>query len=84
VFIAPESKSGLADRLRGRGTETEDVVANRLAIAENEIRSCLMYDYIVVNRDGKAEECAKDIMAAVKAHNFRPENVYNDVCEFFN
>lgn len=84
VFIAPESKEGLAERLRGRGTETEDVVANRLAIAENEIRSCLMYDYIVVNRDGKAEECAKDIMAAVKAHNFRPENVYGDVSEFFN
>lgn len=84
VFIAPESKAGLAERLRGRGTETEDVVAGRLAIAENEIRSCLMYDYIVVNKDGKAQECAQDIMAAVKAHNFRPENVYKDVCEFFN
>ena len=84
VFIAPESKQGLADRLRGRGTETEDVVAGRLAIAENEIRSCLMYDYIVVNKDGKAEECANDIISAVKAHNFRPENVYGEICEFFN
>ena len=84
VFIAPESKEGLAERLRGRGTETEDVVAGRLAIAENEIRSCLMYDYIVVNKDGKAKECAEDIMAAVKSHNFRPENVYGEICEFFN
>ena len=84
VFIAPQSKSGLAERLRARGTEEESVVANRLAIAENEIRSCLMYDYIVVNRDGMAQECAKDIIAAVKAHNLKPENVYSDICEFFN
>ena len=84
VFIAPESKDVLAQRLRTRGTETEDVVANRLAIAENEIRSCLMYDYIVINREGKAKECADDIMSAVKAHNFKPENAYTDVGEFFS
>ncbi len=83
LFIAPESREGLAERLRGRGTETEQVVQNRLAIAENEIRSCLMYDYIVVNREGAAEECAADIESAVKAHGFKPENVYGDICEFF-
>ena len=83
VFIAPESREILEARLRGRGTETDDVIAGRLAIAEKEIRSCLMYDYIVINRDGGAEECAGDVVAAVKAENFKPCNVYNSVSEFF-
>lgn len=84
VFIAPESKQVLAERLAGRGTETQDVIANRLAIAENEIRSCLMYDYIAVNKDGCAKECASDVIAAVKAHTMKPCNMYGTVSDFFN
>ena len=84
VFIAPESRQVLEARLRGRGTETEDVIAGRLAIAEKEIRACLMYDYIAVNRDGGAEKCAEDIVAAVKAEGLKPSNVFGNISEFFN
>ncbi len=84
VFVAPESKRVLSERLRGRGTETEDVIETRLRIAENEVRACLMYDYIVVNRDGKAKECAEDIAAAVKAETLKPQKAYGTVSEFFN
>lgn len=84
IFIAPESRKILEERLRGRGTEEESVIANRLAIAEREIKCCLMYDYIVINRQGSAEKCADDIAAAVRAENFRPSNMYGDVSEFFN
>ena len=84
VFVAPESREILEARLRGRGTETEDVIAGRLAIAEKEIRACLMYDYIVINRDGGAEKCAEDIVAAVKAESLKPCNVYGSISEFFN
>ena len=83
VFIAPESREILEARLRGRGTETDDVIEGRLRIAENEIKACLMYDYIVVNREGGAEKCAEDIVAAVKADGMRPCNMYADVSEFF-
>ena len=79
VFIAPESRKVLEDRLRGRGTEEESVIANRLAIAEREIKCCLMYDYIVINRQGGAENCAEDIVSAVRAENFRPVNMYGSV-----
>ena len=84
IFIAPESREILEARLRGRGTETEDVIAGRLSIAEKEIRSCLMYDYIVINRDGGAEDCAEDIVAAVKAEGMKPCNVYKSISDFFN
>ena len=83
VFIAPESIEILEARLRGRGTEQNDVIAGRLSIAEREIRSCLMYDYIVINRDGGAEDCAEDIVAAVKAEGMKPCNVYTSICDFF-
>lgn len=83
IFIAPESKEILEARLRGRGTETEDVIEGRLRIAESEIKACLMYDYIAVNRDGGAEECAKDIVAAVKADGMKPCNMYGEVADFF-
>jgi len=83
VFVAPESRSILEERLRGRATEEEDVIKNRLSIAENEIRSCLMYDYIAVNEQGKAKECALDIMCAVKADGMRPHNRYDEISEFF-
>lgn len=83
VFIAPENKGVLEQRLASRGTETADVIAGRLNIAENEIRSCLMYDYIVINRDGLSEECAKDIMTAVRAEDFRPSNIFPDIADFF-
>ncbi len=83
VFIVPENKKILEERLRGRATESEQVIQNRLTIAENEIRSCLMYDYIIVNRDGKSTECAKDLMCVVKADGMIPENVYETVSEFF-
>ena len=83
VFIAPESREILEARLRGRGTEHEDVIRNRLLIAENEIHSCLMYDYIAINKDGKAEECANDIMCAVRADGMRPNNRYDEVSDFF-
>lgn len=83
VFIAPESRKVLEERLRGRGTETEEVVLGRLAIAEKEIRSCLMYDYIVINKDGMAQQCAEDIVAAVRAEGMKPCNMYAGISEFF-
>lgn len=84
IFIAPENRGILEARLRGRGTETEDVIAGRLKIAENEIKACLMYDYIVVNRDGGMKECAEDIVSAVKADSMKPCNMYGSVSDFFN
>lgn len=84
VFIAPESRTILENRLRGRGTETDDVIEGRLRIAENEMKACLMYDYIVINREGCAEECSKDIISAVKADGMKACNMYSSVSDFFN
>ena len=49
VFVVPPSGAVLADRLRARGTETEQVVAGRLQKALDELAAAVEYDYVVVN-----------------------------------
>ena len=49
VFIAPPSFEELEERLRGRGTETEEVILRRLAIARQECESMDQFHYVVVN-----------------------------------
>ena len=49
LFVMPPDAQTLADRLRGRGTETEEVIQARLARAVEEAREIEAYDYMVVN-----------------------------------
>jgi len=49
VFLVPPTISELERRLRKRGTESEEVIAKRLAIAANEYRNVRDYDYIIIN-----------------------------------
>lgn len=49
LFVAPPSEQELAKRLKGRGTETEGVVADRLARVRYELEKSKSYDYVVVN-----------------------------------
>ncbi|MCI7322396.1 MAG: guanylate kinase [Lachnospiraceae bacterium] len=49
VFVTTEDANTLHDRLAGRGTEAEDVIAARLARAVEEAEGIEEYDYLVVN-----------------------------------
>ncbi|MGI6180464.1 MAG: guanylate kinase [Agathobaculum sp.] len=49
VFIAPPSFEELAQRLRGRGTESEEKVQKRLETARREMQYADRFDYVVVN-----------------------------------
>lgn len=49
VFLAPPSREALVARLTGRGTETDDLVAARLARAEDELAAADEFDEVVVN-----------------------------------
>ena len=51
VFITPPSAEILEERLRGRGTESEESIRARLAQAVKEAEGCEAYDYLVVNDD---------------------------------
>ena len=59
IFITPPSATELERRLKGRGTETDDVIAKRLKRAFEESDGMDTYDYIVVNDD--LEECVDEV-----------------------
>ena len=51
VFILPENKRVLEERLRGRGDMSEADIENRLESYYDEILDHHKYDYVVVNND---------------------------------
>ena len=71
IMLTPPNKEVLESRLRGRGTETEDVIQWRLARAKEEIMLLPKYDYSVVNEDGKIEQCAERIYEIIEAEHSR-------------
>ena len=60
IFIKPPSMEELEKRLRGRGTETEEVIRKRMSRAQEEFLLADSYDYVVVN--DTVERCAGEIM----------------------
>ncbi|PRQ11939.1 guanylate kinase [Corynebacterium sp. 13CS0277] len=51
VFLAPPSWEILVERLTGRGTEPEDVIARRLETAREELAASDEFRYVIVNED---------------------------------
>lgn len=51
VFIAPPSLDVLEERLRGRGTESEEVIRHRMENALGEMEAAKEYDIVIVNDD---------------------------------
>lgn len=66
VFVLPPSLEELERRLRGRGTDTDESIVRRLAVATAEIAEGLRtYDYALVNDD--LERAYADLAALVRA-----------------
>ena len=65
VMLLPPSYSVQEQRLRGRGTETEEKILQRLERAKEEVRLVSDYDYVVYNRDGCDTQAAEDILSIV-------------------
>jgi len=63
IFIAPPDMAELERRLRGRGTEDEANILNRLRIAEQELEQQAHFDYVVVNTS--VEQCMREIRQIV-------------------
>jgi guanylate kinase len=51
VFILPPSITALDQRLRGRGQDSDEVIAGRMAKSRDEISHWAEYDYVLVNDD---------------------------------
>jgi len=64
IFILPPSRDELERRLRGRGTDAEDVIQRRLRDAATDMTHWSEFDYVVVNDD--FERALADLHAIVQ------------------
>ena len=66
----PPSVAELEKRLRGRGTETEEVILQRLKRAKEESVGIEKYDYLVINDD--LEKCTERLHSIIEAAHGAP------------
>lgn len=70
IFVLPPSIEELERRLRKRGTETDDVIAQRLSRAVEEMEYAPAFDYQVINDDvERAKTEILNIIANIKNEN---------------
>ena len=82
VFILPPSLDELERRLRGRGTDSEEVIARRVLGARGEMRHVAEFDYVIINEDLPA--ALEDLVAVVRASRLRYANQEARKPEFFH
>jgi guanylate kinase len=69
IFVLPPSMAELERRLRARGTDTDDVIADRMARAASEISHWPEYEYVLVNRD--MDQCVAEVRSIVAAERLK-------------
>ncbi|PHJ12213.1 guanylate kinase [Fervidobacterium sp. SC_NGM5_G05] len=75
IFIAPPSYGILSERLKKRGTETEDKIKRRLETAKNELKFIPEFEYLIVNED--LEESIHNLSSIIYAERLRYERQKN-------
>ncbi|GKU82417.1 guanylate kinase [Niallia sp. NCCP-28] len=73
IFLSPPSLSELKNRIVTRGTETEEIINNRMNVAKEEIEMMHLYDYVVEN--DTVENACEKIKAIIIAEHCRRERV---------
>ncbi|MFD1777839.1 MULTISPECIES: guanylate kinase [Fredinandcohnia] len=73
IFLAPPSLKELKNRIVTRGTETDDLILNRMKVAKEEIEMMDAYDYVVEN--DQVELACDRINAIVTAEHCRRDRV---------
>ena len=81
VFVIPPSVEILEERLRGRGTETEEVIKQRLERAKAEFKYIDKYNYILVNDTVSEAVCR--LHSIVEAEKCVMARNYNFIKEEF-
>jgi guanylate kinase len=73
VFILPPSMEVLGERLRGRASDTDEVVTGRLRKAKEEMQDYSAYEYVIINN--VFDEALKELEAVVIAQGLRSEKM---------
>jgi guanylate kinase len=69
AFILPPSMQELERRLRGRASETEEMLQRRFAVAKREIEHYALFDYVIINE--KVQQAFDELRSIVVAERAR-------------
>jgi guanylate kinase len=69
IFLLPPSMAELERRLQARGTDSAEVIADRMTRAASEISHWAEYEYVLVNDD--AERCLDQVRSIVEAERLK-------------
>ena len=69
IFLLPPSMAELERRLRARGTDSREVIADRMRRAAEEISHWAEYEYVLVNDE--MDECLARVRAIVAAERLK-------------
>ncbi len=69
IFILPPSVEELERRLRGRGQDSDEIIARRVAAAVDEMRHVNEFDYVIINN--KLPEAIEDLQTVVRSVRLR-------------
>ena len=75
IFLLPPSMEELERRLHTRGTDPENVIADRMGRADAEISHWPEYQYVLVNRD--TGECLREVQAIVAGERLKTRRQTN-------
>ncbi|CRH94215.1 guanylate kinase [Chlamydia trachomatis] len=82
IFLTPPDLDELKDRLVGRGTDSQEVIAKRIERAREEIALMREYDYAVVN--DQVPLAAERVKRIIEAEHFRVDRVISRYDEMMN
>ncbi len=83
IMLLPPSFAVQEQRLRDRGTESEDVIQMRLEETRLEVPRVSEYDYVVYNNDGAIEIAAEDILSIVRSEHLSVKRNPNAATRYF-
>jgi guanylate kinase len=73
IFLVASSEDELEQRLRDRGSDSPEQLAERLVTAHEEMGRLNEFDYVVVNPDGELDRAVDDVVAIIRAEHCRVE-----------
>ena len=77
IFLLPPSLKTLENRLKKRGTDSEEVIDRRMGEAVSDIRNCSWYDYLIINDD--LETAIRETVSIILSERCRTERRLPDI-----
>ncbi len=69
IFIVPPSLDVLAERLKNRAQDSDEVIAKRLAVAREEMRHVVEFDYVTIN--DIFDDALQDLIAIIRTQRLK-------------